>query len=833
MLSIVLIMATILAALTTSNSNLDAEAATTGSITDSKLVGGLASPTTMEFSPDGRIFVAEKDGNLKIIKNGALLTTPFLSLTVDSTGERGLLGFAFDPNFSSNKYLYVYYTATSPTIHNRVSRFAADPANPDKVLAGSEFPILDLETLGGAWHNGGAIHFGGDGKLYVGVGDNGVSSNSQSLLTRLGKILRINPDGTIPTDNPFYNTLGAKKEIWALGLRNPFTFAFSQSTSASPQKMYINDVGQDSWEEIDEGIAGANYGWPLCEGTCIIPAYVNPVYTYPHNGAGKAIAGGAFYEANQFPSEYLGSYFFGDYVAGFIKRLTPDGQVIDFLSGLSAPTDIKIGPNDGFLYYLLIGTGEVHKVQYVAATMNHDPVAIASASPTSGPAPPLAVNFDASASKDSDIGDVLSYSWDFGDGTPKASGVKVTHTYASSGSFVATLTVSDGKGGMGSTTTNIAVGGPPVGMIDNPPIGTKYNAGDKISFSGSASDPEDGRLPASAFKWVVLLHHNTHTHPFMEFNGVTNGNFTIPTVSETDSDVWYRIYLTVTDSSGLSQTTTRDILPNKVTVTIDTSKPGLQINLDGQPHTSPYTFVGVVGIIRNLDVPSQQSLDGQAYQFQYWSDGGASSHTISTPSTNATYTAGYSILTPSLDSFDLTVNALDTDGGVRHMWTTIWSGNSSSVGTVLQQGFTSMNFTGNAGSTYSLTVANYKNRIFDHWLDDNSTSSTRVITLNSNSALTAIYKLLPPTFNLTIKSVDQSGNEINEMYTTVSSEDMMMLKSGFTPLVFTGDTGSPYAVAAEDYGNFIFNHWDNGSTDRIRNITSIGDTTIIAYYIMN
>lgn len=337
------------------------------SFSDSRLVNGLSTPTAMEFAPDGRLFVAEKAGALRVIKNGALLSNPFLSVAADTAGERGLLGIAFDPNFATNRYLYVYYTAESPSIHNRVSRFTADSTNPDRVLPGSELPILELGTLGATNHNAGAIHFGKDGKLYVAVGDNAVSSDSQSLSSRNGKMLRINSDGSIPSDNPFFNTSGARNEIWALGLRNPFTFAISPASTASSMLMNINDVGENSWEEVDRGISGANYGWPVCEGSCSNSNFVNPIYEYPHP-TGEAITGGAFYEASQFPSGYKGSYFFGDYIAGFIKRL-PAGssQAVDFLTSAASPVDIKVGP-DGSMYYLSINNGEVHKVQYVPST---------------------------------------------------------------------------------------------------------------------------------------------------------------------------------------------------------------------------------------------------------------------------------------------------------------------------------------------------------------------------------------------------------------------------------------------------------------------------------
>ena len=192
-------------------------------------ITGLSGPTAMDIAPDGRIFVCQQTGSLRVIKNGVLLATPFVTLNVDPNGERGLLGIAFDPNFANNAFLYLYYTVTSTPRHNRVSRFTA---NGDVAVANSEVVILELDNLSSATnHNGGAIHFGPDGNLYVAVGENATGSNSQTLANRLGKMLRINSDGSIPTDNPFFNTAsGANLSIWALGLRNPFTFAFQPGT---------------------------------------------------------------------------------------------------------------------------------------------------------------------------------------------------------------------------------------------------------------------------------------------------------------------------------------------------------------------------------------------------------------------------------------------------------------------------------------------------------------------------------------------------------------------------------------------------------------------------
>src|SRR5256714_9965074 len=328
-------------------------------------------PTAMAFAPDGRLFVCLQTGQLRIIKNGTLLTTPFVSLSVDSSGERGLLGVTFDPNFSSNQFVYVYYTTNTSPIHNRISRFTA---NGDVAVGGSEVALVDLDNLSSATnHNGGAIHFGPDGKLYAGVGENANSANAQTLTNRLGKILRINSDGTIPTDNPFFNTAtGANRAIWSLGLRNPFTFGFQPGTG----RLFINDVGQNTWEEINDGIAHSNYGWSTCEGFCSPPNanFRDPLYEYNHTTGtptGCAIVGAAFYNPPtvQFPATYVGKYFFSDLCGNYIRYVdpatTPIASSTAFATGLSSPVDLQVAA-DGALWYLNRGTNSVFRIQFPA-----------------------------------------------------------------------------------------------------------------------------------------------------------------------------------------------------------------------------------------------------------------------------------------------------------------------------------------------------------------------------------------------------------------------------------------------------------------------------------
>ncbi len=344
------------------------------------VASGLVDPTAMAFAPDGRLFVAQQTGQLRIIENGQLLSTPFLSLNVDSNNERGLLGVAIDPNFASNQYVYVYYTVPGTPAHNRVSRFTA---NGDTAIAGSEVNLLDIDALStDTRHNGGGIHFGPDGKLYISVGDNKVSANSQSLSSLKGKILRINPNGSIPTDNPFYNqTTGVDRAIWALGLRNPYTFAFgTDPTGAS--RMFINDVGENTWEEINDGIAGSNYGWPILEGPSSNPSFRSPIYAYSHNGQPAAITGGAFYNPTtvQFPQAYVGEYFFSDFLNNWIHVFNPaTGTATTFATNMPEGSVDLLVDQAGSLYYLAgpgTNSGEVVRIDY---------------SPTPPPPPPPSV----------------------------------------------------------------------------------------------------------------------------------------------------------------------------------------------------------------------------------------------------------------------------------------------------------------------------------------------------------------------------------------------------------------------------------------------------------
>jgi uncharacterized repeat protein (TIGR03806 family) len=348
---------------------------------------GITGATAMAIAPDGRVFICEQTGALRIVKNDRLLDQPFITVPVDSSWERGLIGVALDPAFPRKPFIYLCYVAPRPYPHHRVSRFTAQG---DAAMPHSEEILFrgdDQTKLGGHipnGHQGGAIHFGKDGKLYIAIGEQTAGLPSQKLDTFQGKLLRINPDGSIPADNPFFKTARGKyRAIWARGLRNPFTFAVQPGTG----RIFINDVGEARWEEINEGVAGANYGWPHAEGPAAGSRFRNPLHAYDRS-VGKSIAGGTFYNpaVPQFPREYQGKYFFADFIDNWIRVLDPDKprEVQLFARDLAGPVDLQVAP-DGSLYYLNRNawvkdaafkprTGSLHRISYTVHSKKPAPL---------------------------------------------------------------------------------------------------------------------------------------------------------------------------------------------------------------------------------------------------------------------------------------------------------------------------------------------------------------------------------------------------------------------------------------------------------------------------
>ncbi len=599
---------------------------------------GLNAPSGFGIAPDGRIFITERQGGVRVVKTGQLLPTPFTTLPSAATGDRGLVGVAFDPNFLTNHYVYFYYT-DAVDLHNKLVRF---DASMDTAMEGG---LLLYQTSDQSFslHIGGTVQFGPDGKLYISIGDNGNPPNAQDITNPHGKIIRLNRDGTIPTDNPFYTIPGAAKEIWAVGFRNPFRFQFDSVTG----NMYEGDVGEASWEEINKVIKGGNYGWPDCEGYCKTPNshFIDPIYAWFHNpniSAGSAAAvGGPVYHGDMFPADYQGRLFFGDYAQGWMKTMKLDsngnnGGVEDFDTNVGTIVDIHTDPKDGSLYYVDIFPGALYQVTY--STGNHAPIANATADKVAGNAP-LTVTFSSSGTTDPD-NDPLTYFWDFGDGT-HATEANPTKIYNNPGTYTVQMKVSDGQYTSLAVPIVIRVGIPPTVNIIQPLDKSTYHAGDTIHYSIDAEDGALNDLSGNQVATTIVFHHQSHIHPFLGPVYGTTGNFTIPTTGESSPETWYEMDVTATDGSGLSTTKAITIHPVESQLTFTANPIGLKILLDGIPTDTPYPTAAVIGFQRKLSVPVYQQKDGTYFTFHNWSDGGEVIHVITTPPLDATYSAQF------------------------------------------------------------------------------------------------------------------------------------------------------------------------------------------------
>ncbi|MBI2030773.1 PQQ-dependent sugar dehydrogenase [Candidatus Kaiserbacteria bacterium] len=462
------------------------------------VISGLNLPTSFVFVPDGRIFIGEKGGTVRVYKNGQLLPTPLIRLPdVNDYGDRGLESIAIDPNFAQNGYIYLSYTYENTPGQNyegfktgRIVRFTVvgdtadfntrvvilgkvggDASKPSctNFAVGTDCILSDAST-----HSMGDMHFGSDGKLYATIGDGAgfltVDPKAMTALdiqTLAGKIVRINTDGTGPADNPFYsgNPNDNRSKVWATGLRNSYRFSFRPTDG----KMFFGDVGWGAWEEVNIGIRGANYGWPCREGfdatsyncTPSTP-WTNPIYVFDHHTSTGSVMGGVFPPTSAYPAQYAGNYFFGDYSNDLIKRMVLSGSdtmvsVEDFITDAGGPVGFVLGP-DGTIYYAAINVGEIRRMVFSSA--NRAPIAQIAANPVSG-VPPLTVHFTGSGSSDPDS-NPITYKWNFGDGSSVSTAANPDHVYQSVGTFTVTLTVTDSLGAQGVATTNIVVSNTPM-----------------------------------------------------------------------------------------------------------------------------------------------------------------------------------------------------------------------------------------------------------------------------------------------------------------------------------------------------------------------------------
>jgi PKD repeat protein len=708
---------------------------------------GLSNPTVARFAADGRVFVAEKRGVIKVFDSLSDPTpTVFADLNVNvyNFWDRGLLGMALAPNFPSDPYVYVLYaydhqlgssapaprwgtpgvysdpcpTPPGPTsdgcvVSGRLSRLQAS----GNQMTGAEQVLVEDWCQQYPSHSIGTVEFGRDGALYASGGDGasfgfadwgqagnpvnpcgdppggtlspptaeGGALRSQDLrtsgdpVTLDGSIIRVDPaTGTALPTNPLAGSSDPnQRRIIAYGMRNPFRFTNRPGTN----ELWVGDVGWNDWEEINRVVAPTdaiveNFGWPcyegpgrqsgydganlnICENLYGQPSAVTAPYHAYHHSA-KVVAGescptgsssvaGLEFEfaasGSNYPAEYDDALFFADYSRDCIWVMPKGadghpapGQIKTFVAGATNPVNLEIGPG-GDLFYVDFDGGTVRRITYA----NHKPVAVATATPTTGDAP-LTVSFDGSRSSDPDPEDPITYAWDLdGDGTfDDSTEAQDTYTYTEAGSYTATLEVTDSHGESDTDPVTISVGNTaPTAIIDTPAAGTNWKVGDVINFSGHATDAQDGTLPASALKWDLILQHcpsNCHSHPVQSFDGVSSGSFSAP---DHEYPSYLELKLTATDSGGLTSTKVLRLDPRTVELTFQTNPGALSLTLDGATSKASFTRTVIVGSAHTISAPTPQQKGQKSLIFQSWSDGGARSHSIVAGVAASTYTARF------------------------------------------------------------------------------------------------------------------------------------------------------------------------------------------------
>lgn len=710
---------------------------------------GLNLPTNIEFARDGRVFVAEKGGRIKVYDDLADTTpTVFadLSANVHNQHDRGLLGLTLHPQFPTQPYVYVLYSYDAPpgqtapywndncaavggtnggqcVVTGRLSRLTAA----GNVMTGTEQVLLQDWCQQYASHSVGDLRFGADGMLYVSAGDGasydvvdygqrgnpvnpcgdppggtmtpptaeGGALRSQDLRTPAdptgldGTVLRLDPaTGQAAPGNPLAGSADPNaRRIVADGLRNPYRMTIRPGTN----EVWLGDVGWTRWEEINRVVdptAGvANFGWPcyegagrqsgydganlnICENLYTGAGQTAPFFAYDHAApvvpnetcptGSSSIGGMAFYPTSggSYPAAYQGALFFSDYSRDCIWAMlpaAPGGLPVTsnrqtFAAAAANPVDLAVGPG-GDLYYVDIGGGAVRRIRYFPG--NQPPVASLTATPTSGTAP-LTVTFDATGSTDPDPADqgLLRYEWDFtNDGVVDSTTATVQYTYPAGGPYTARLRVVDTLGASDTRTVTIQPGNSgPTAVIDTPASGFTWAVNTPITFSGHATDPDQGTLPASALHWRMILHHcstldNCHAHPLQDWTGVAGGTIAGP---DHEYPSYLELVLTATDSGGLSHSTSVRLNPKTVNLTFDTNPSGLQVVFGSAAQTTPFTRTVIQGSTNTVSAVTPQTVGGRTYDFASWSDGGGQTHVITAPATPTSYTARYTDRTASV-----------------------------------------------------------------------------------------------------------------------------------------------------------------------------------------
>ena len=622
------------------------------------LASGLETPTAIDWAPDGRMFVTEKPGVLKVVTPGrAPEATTVLDISghVNAYGDRGLLGMAVARDFASTGHVYLLYTYEVDRRRQdgrKTSRLTRVTVGPDNRVRGEERVIVgrqggtpckrvsntrDCIPADAPLHVIGTVRAAPDGSLWLGTGestgydiDYRNSFDAYNTRSFAGKLIHVDARGRglpghpyCPRDSDLTHTC---TKLYAAGFRNPFRFTLDDG------RPIVGDVGLKTREEIDIARPGRNYGWPCYEGSIHTPAFRSNTLcrsAYAREGTRRALAKpffdyqgfpgtvivGPVLEGGPWPAEYQGRLFFGDYARSFIQSLDlSTGGLEPFAENVGAPVDIEQAP-DGHLAYIDIGAGEVRSIAWTPG--NHAPVAGARASRRSGPVP-LFVFFSAARSGDPE-GQPLSYQWDFGDGAT-ASGRDTSHVYETPGNYVVRMTATDSGGRSAVALLSVSPGNtPPQVQLRAPANESLYRAGQRLTLRATATDAEDGELPGRAIEWQAILHHRGHQHYLLTGLTGSTAGFRIP--SDHTADSLFRLIVTATDSGGLESAQSVQIRPRTTTVRIGSVPQGAPVTFAGDRAPAPLTATHAVGFQTVMSAARSFESDGKRYRFKRWSDG--------------------------------------------------------------------------------------------------------------------------------------------------------------------------------------------------------------------
>jgi glucose/arabinose dehydrogenase len=716
---------------------------------DQVVLRGLENPTSVDFSQDGRVFVGEKSGLIKVF-DGLGDTTPsvFADLRTNTHNfwDRGLTSIALAPTFPEDPSVYVLYTYDS-WVGGQAPRWGAPgatgddcPNPPGATVNGCEvsgrLSKLDATKPGGGpekvlvwdWcqqfpsHSTGDLQFGPDGYLYASAGDGaqfqgvdyghfgepknpcgdpptgiggiqtkptaeGGALRAQDIQTMNdplgldGSVIRIDPvTGQGAPGNPLINSSDPNaRRMIATGMRNPYRFAFRGN------ELWMADVGQSSWEEIDRLVSPTggtidNYGWPCMEGPGRAPSYANeglnlcervyngtvptaqPYFSYPHRqklvpgdgcveDKGSALAGLAFYNGTSYGPGYNGAMFFADFTRHCLFAMLPGtnglpdpAKIVPFRSGVN-PVDLTAGPN-GDIFYVDYHLGEVHRIRNTTGA-NQPPTAAIAADPKQGNLP-LTVSFSAAASNDPED-KALTYAWDLdGDGDFDDAGTPtVSRTYTTAKVYKVGVRVTDEKGESDTAFTQIFAGTTaPTAAINAPDPLATWKVGDTITFNGSATDAEEGPLPASALTWKTILHHcvtidKCHEHEMTTYTGVPGASFAAP---DHEYPAYIELRLTATDNTGASSTVSRKLMPQVSNLTVESFPTGLTATVNSTALRTPFTLQAIVNSRTALSTADPQIVGTRYWGFRNWSDGGSRAHDVIIGPADKTYKATFACL---------------------------------------------------------------------------------------------------------------------------------------------------------------------------------------------